>query len=195
MSIGSSSTPIQAQSPRVAAHLVQNATNAVNTTPAGQGNLASAVMSAQALSAPPAQTGESTSVARGPNVDGTAQPSYTAGSGSTNATAAAQAPAEVSPGQEPGTEKHGRRDEEHSALRVCRLQGRFARFCDKAAQARLYALGNETEAEARFEPLRARHFVPDPPQVDAEGRPVWRPAQGAQNNALTLAAGGGVWTP
>ena len=115
MSIGSSSTPIQAQSPRVAAHLVQNATNAVNTTPAGQGNLASAVMSAQALSAPPAQTGESTSVARGPNVDGTAQPSNTAGSGSTNATAAAQAPAGVSPGQEPGTEKHGRRDEEHGS--------------------------------------------------------------------------------
>ena len=105
MSIGASSTPIQAQSPRVADHMVQNATNAVNTTPAGQGNLASAVMSAQALAAPPPTHADGANTARAQAADTSAQPASTASAAASNATAATQAPVGVAPGQEPGTEK------------------------------------------------------------------------------------------
>ena len=110
MSIGASSTPIQAQSPRVAAHMVQNATNAVNTTPAGQGNLASAVMSAQAMAAPVPTGGDSANTTRAQAADTSAQPASTASAASSNATAATQAPVGVAPGQEPGTEKQKARE-------------------------------------------------------------------------------------
>ena len=110
MSIGASSTPIQAQSPRVAAHMVQNATNAVNTTPAGQGNLASAVMSAQALAAPHPTHGDGANTARAGAADTSAQPASTASAAASNATAATQAPVGVAPGQEAGTEKQKARE-------------------------------------------------------------------------------------
>ena len=113
MSIGASSTPIQAQSPRVAAHMVQNATAAVNTTPAGQGNLASAVMSAQALAAP-APTGDAAQTARAQPADTSGQPASTASAGASNATAATQAPVGVAPGQETGTEKQKAREAEET---------------------------------------------------------------------------------
>jgi hypothetical protein len=114
MSIGAGSTPIQAQSPRVAAHLVQNATNAVNTTPAGQGNLASAVMSAQALAAPAPTHGETASTTRGQPADTSGQPASTASAGASNATAAMQAPVAVAPGQESAADGQNTKGEEKS---------------------------------------------------------------------------------
>jgi len=115
MSIGASSTPIQAQSPRVAAHLVQNATNAVNTTPAGQGNLASAVMSAQALAAPPPTNGDGANTTRAQPADTSGQLASTASGATSNATAATQAPVGIAPGQEPGADKQKGEDGEEKS--------------------------------------------------------------------------------
>ena len=115
MEVGANAPPIQAQTVRAAGVQAQSAANNVNATPAGQGTLGSAVMSAQAMVAPPPVAADPGSSARVQPGDTSGQLANTGGAAASNATAATQAPVAVGPVQEPGTGAQDGKTEEKSA--------------------------------------------------------------------------------
>lgn len=111
---GANAPAIQAQSVRVAAHQVQTVNTTLNATPAGQGNIASAVISAQALATPAAVPADAGAAARNAPADAAGQ---LAGSGTaaSSASAAVHAPVAAGSDQAPGSSTDTLKEDEKSA--------------------------------------------------------------------------------